>query len=258
MLMICALSRGDSISSFSGEVSSRSSDTSLRRMSAAGGQPAELPPNRQFQRFVEFGFLALGKGKRGETAQQPSQLGLLAARRVQPIAVGHVGLDEAVFIEQRQEPRPSVGQARAVDFRIPGNAHVARMGERQPGGDLVGEGVDDLDAGNAGDGFVVEGRHVGAGGAQFLDPRVDARKQFFRQPHHPWPLRKGAQKQQRVMEADERWSVPEAQFAGGGDELVCARCLRGTEAALAFLEADEDTVCIGRWHEFQDWAGSLP
>jgi hypothetical protein len=78
---------------------------------------------------------------------------------------------------------------------------------------------------------------------------MNAGKQLLRQPHDARPLWKGPQKQQRVMEPDERWGVAETKFAGGDDEFPGARSFAATEAPLAFFEANQDTLCARRWHK---------
>ena len=219
---------------------------------AAGVGGARLPGELETGRFPELRLDGVGVRECGEAPDEPGGVGSGAAGRVDVVAEGDVRVDARLLLEERDEARQERGEAVGKVLGVPVDAEAFRVAAREPGGRGPREGHRDGDAGEAGDGGVVEVREADGGFREAGDVLARAGERLVREGEDARRVRVGAEEEERVVEAGQRRGVARLE-RGDGPERGLGLAGPGAPAPDGF-EGFEDVVA----HAHLRGAGCAP
>ncbi len=141
----------------------------------------------------------------------------------------------------QMEPRGALGLV-VVPVVVPRNFHIARNAVHQPSAYVEGKSVLHGGAGNTRGIEIVEQRHVGVRGAEFLDAFVKGIEETFDARDLRWCVRESAEEKQEFMKADELVRIAQFEPRELGEESVDDRRMSGLEAILGAFKLGEKIV----------------
>ena len=169
-----------------------------------------MPANGQLERAEHLNSFVRRNRQPPNLADEPRQL-VASTGCAQPLPVINVSLDPGVFLEQWQEARKRRRQAVGVLVFLPNNRNAPRKTLHQPRNLIVVPECGEFGTGDPGQFFVVERGKIRASGRQdshALRKRLEKRLNVSQDR---MVRRKGAQEDQRLVEARQRLSIGRAR-----------------------------------------------